>query len=65
MEQPPRKPVDALWEQIWKLIYHVDARSWQGQGPLFRELARLCMAAAAACEEESDGETHLPGSERA
>ena len=51
-EKTPR--FTELWDQIWLKIWSVDERRPGKAAATLRELARLCMAAAAACDEESE-----------
>lgn len=45
--------IERLWGQLWTLFFNVDDRYWAKQPSRLKEIARVSMALAAACEELS------------
>jgi hypothetical protein len=47
---PDRVQFLLLWDEVWRKIWEVDERHPRLAAPILREIARLCMAAAAECD---------------
>jgi hypothetical protein len=47
---PERVRFLMIWDEVWRKIWEIDERYPRMAAPILREIARLCMAAAAECE---------------